>query len=85
MRVLIHNGPRGAVQLTLDVAMTLPARVAVNACIATGKLAVLPDNTIAEPVEVFEDESEARAYMGIMKRNHPSTDFRLVMNADVQV
>lgn len=85
MRVLMHNGPHGAVQLTLDIAMTLPARVAVNVAIASGKLAVLPDDSIAEPVEVFDTESEARAYMGILKKQHPSTDFRLVMSADVPV
>lgn len=85
MRVLMHDGPRGAVQLTLDTVMTMPARVAVNACIAAGKLAVLPDNTIAEPVEVFDTEQEAREHRRKLQAAHPSTDFRVVMNADVPV
>lgn len=82
MRVLMHNGPRGARQLTLDVAMSLPARVAVTACIASGKLAVLPDDTIAEPVEVFDDEMEARRHKERLQAAHPSTEFRIVMSVE---
>lgn len=85
MRVLLHNGPNGARQLTLDTVMTMPARVAVTAAIATGKLAVLPDNTIAEPVEVFETEADAREHRRKLRAAHPSTDFRVVMNTDVSV
>lgn len=85
MRVLYHNGPQGATQLTLDIAMTLPARLAVNACIAAGTLALLPDNVIAEPVEVFDNETDARAHREQLARRHPTTDFRVILNADVPV
>lgn len=88
MRVVLHQGRR----LKLTSEMTPSARLAVMACVSAGKLAVLPDNSIAEPVECFESDSSqdgqadaqtrAREHMVKLQREHPDEDFRLVLNAD---
>lgn len=83
MRVLYHNGPQGYAQLTLSMAEQLPIARQVATCIERGTLAVLADNVIAEPVEVFETELEARAHREELRAKHPTTDFRVILNADV--
>lgn len=77
MRVLLHQGAR----VTL-ANMTPSASIAVIACINTGSLALLPDNSIAEPVEVFASEMDAQAHREKMVRDNPGQDFRVVLNAE---
>ena len=81
MRVLYHNGA----QLSLDAASALPIASQVLSCIERGSLALLADNVIAEPVEVFDNELEARAHREQLIAKHPSTDFRVILNADVSL
>lgn len=79
MRVLYHNGA----QLSLDAASALPIAAQVQSCIERGTLALLADSVIAEPVEVFDSELDARAHREQLLRQHPTTDFRVILNADV--
>lgn len=81
MRVLYHNGA----QLSLDAASALPIASQVMSCIERGALALLADNVIAEPVEVFESELDARAHRAQLMKQHPTTDFRVILNADVSL
>lgn len=81
MRVMLHEG-RQPVQLDM---MTPGAYVATQALIAAGSLAMLPDGSICEPVEVFEDEEAAHAYRLALLKKHPREDFRVILNADVTV
>jgi len=80
MRVLLHEG--APVQLDL---MTPGARIACEVVIATGSLAMLPDGSICEPVEVFDSEAPAHAHRAILLARHPGSDFRVIVNADVTV
>lgn len=77
MRVLLHQGRR--VQLDM---MTPGACVATLALINTGDLAMLPDGCIAEPVEVFDTELDARAHREKLLRDNPGADYRVVFNGD---
>ncbi len=81
MRVLLHQG-RQPVQLDM---MTPGAYLATQALIAAGSLAMLPDGSICEPVEVFEIEHDAHAYRAKLAGEHPGEDFRVILNADVTV
>lgn len=80
MRVMLYQGR--PVQLSLD-SMTPGAYVATQALVNTGSLALLPDGSIAEPVEVFDVELEAHAHRERLRRQYPGEDFRVVLNADV--
>jgi len=80
MRVLLHQG----VPVQLDL-MTPGARIACEACIMTGTLAMLPDGSIAEPVEVFDAEEMAHEHRRQLVVKHPGVDFRVVISADVTV
>lgn len=76
MRVLLHQGRK--VQLDL---LTETSRASIVAAIDKGALAMLPpDNSIAEPVEVFDDENEAHAYREALRKKHPSEDFRVILS-----
>lgn len=80
-RVLLHQGKQ-PVQLDM---MTPGAYLATQALIAAGSLAMLPDGSICEPVEVFDDEASAHAYREALRKKHPEEDFRVILNADVTV
>ena len=80
MRVMLHEGH--TVQLDL---MTPGARIATEVAIAAGSLAMLPDGSICEPVEVFAEELAARAHRLTLIKKHPAEDFRIVLNADVTI
>ena len=80
MRVLLHQG-RVPLQLSL---LTDTSKADVMVLVDNGKLAVLPDGCIAEPVEVFDnDEESAHAYREVLRRKHPAEDFRVVAQSDV--
>lgn len=81
MRVLLHQG-RQPVQLDM---MTPGAYLATQALIAAGSLAMLPDGSICEPVEVFDHEAAAHEHRAQLQAQHPSEDFRVILNADVTV
>lgn len=81
MRVMLHQG-RQPVQLSM---MTPGAYVATQALIADGSLALLPDGSICEPVEVFDLEADAHAHRAQLAAKHPAEDFRVILNADVTV
>lgn len=78
MRVLMHRGR--AVQLEL---LSESSRAQITTSVESGRLALLPDNSIAEPVEVFDDETEAHLHREAMRKKHPHEDFRVVLNSDV--
>jgi hypothetical protein len=77
MRVLLHQGR--TVQLSL---LTPTSRATIQTGLDSGSLAMLPDNAIAEPVEVFDDEIKAHEHREIMRRKHPGEDFRVILNAE---
>jgi hypothetical protein len=79
MRVLYHNGR----QLAMDSQMTTAAYLSVSALVATGDLCLLPDNTLAEPVECCRSEEEAHELRQKMRHDNPGVDFRVVLNASV--
>lgn len=78
VRVLLHQGRR--VQLSM---MSPGAYVATVALITAGELMMLPDGSIAEPVEVRDAELDAHALREQLLRDNPGSDYRVVMNADV--
>lgn len=78
MRVLLHQGR--PVQLSM---MTPGALLATTMAVNAGTLAMLPDGSICEPVEVFDDEPLAHEHRRTLMERHPGTDFRVVLNADV--
>lgn len=60
-------------------------QIAINAGIALGKLVVMPDGRVCEPVEVFdgiEGQLDAEARRQKEALAHPHEEFRVVMNAD---
>lgn len=75
MRVMLHQGRK--VQLEL---MTATSRATIQVQLDRGALAMLPDNSIAEPVEVFDDEVDAHAYRETLRRKHPDEDFRVILS-----
>jgi hypothetical protein len=75
MRVLLHQGRK--VQLDL---LTPTSRAEVEVQLGNGKLAQLPDGSIAEPVEVFEEEIPAHAHREQLRRKHPNEDFRVILS-----
>ncbi len=77
MRVMLHQGRK--IQLDL---LTETSRATVQVALDKGALAMLPDNSIAEPVEVFAEELDAHAYREALRKKHPNEDFRVIMNAD---
>jgi hypothetical protein len=81
MRVLLHQG-RVPVQLSM---MTPGAFIATTALIASGSLACLPDGSICEPVEVFDQEPDAHTHRAQLAAKHPGEDFRVIMNADISI
>jgi hypothetical protein len=54
----------------------------VRAGVEDGTLAILPDNSVADPLNCYETEAEARAELERCKARWPFADFRLVFNAD---
>lgn len=92
VRVVLH-GPKGArfrVNLRSVAELGMggrPEAATVLASIAKGELCVMPsDNSIAEPVEVFEgaganDRANARA--SELAAKFPDDEFRVCMNADL--
>lgn len=80
MRVMLHQGKR--VQLSLDF-MTAPAMAATVALINLGEYALLPDNSIAEPVQGFDEECDSHALREKLARENPAEEFRVVMTMDV--
>ena len=62
--------------------MTPGAYLATTALIASGQLALLPDDSIAEPVEVFTRELDAHAHREKLMRDNPGSDYRVILNAD---
>jgi hypothetical protein len=81
MRVMLHEG-RQPVQLSM---MTPGAYVATLALITAGSLAMLPDGSICEPVEVFDHEPAAHEHRAQLAEKHPREDFRVVMNTDLTI
>jgi hypothetical protein len=75
MRVMLHQGRK--VQLEL---MTATSRATIQVALDRGSLAMLPDNSIAEPVEVFDDELDAHAYRETLRKKHPDEDFRVILS-----
>jgi hypothetical protein len=75
MRVMLHQGRK--VQLEL---LTETSRATLQVALDRGALTVLPDNSIAEPVEVFEDEVDAHAYRETLRKKHPNEDFRVILS-----
>lgn len=73
---MLHQGRKVQLELLTDT-----SRATLQVAIDRGALAVLPDNSIAEPVEVFEDEVDAHAYRETLRRKHPDEDFRVILNA----
>lgn len=60
-------------------------KITIGAALALDKVVVLPDGSIAEPVEVFDGvdgQVNAFARRELLLRAHPGEDFRVVMNAD---
>jgi len=82
MRVLLHPGAHRPVTLG---DMEAKAAVATLALVATGDLCCLPDGCIAEPVEVFTSELDARAHRVALRSDCPGEDFRIVLNTDCPV
>lgn len=80
MRVMLHQGR--AVQLSLAF-MSPGALEATIALLNAGELALMPDNSIVEPVEGFSEEHDALALRERLTRQHPAEDFRVVMTMDV--
>lgn len=80
MRVMLHQGRK--VQLDL---LTETSRATVQVEIDRGALALLPDGSIAEPVEVFSDELDAHAHREALRKKHPDEDFRVILNSSVPV
>ncbi len=80
MRVMLHRGKPA--ELTN---MTPGAQVAVLALINTGAYALLPDHSIAEPVEVFDNEADAHEHREQLLRRYRTEDYRVILNADVNV
>jgi hypothetical protein len=73
-RVLLHRNR----QLTLTEAMVAK----VNA----GEIILLDGGeSIAEPVECFDEEMQAHERKRVLEAKYPGTDFRVVLNADVTV
>lgn len=63
--------------------MTPTAKIATIAMLNQGKLVIMPDDTIGEPVEVFEDEKSAAAHREVLTRRHPGEEFRVLLNVDI--
>lgn len=80
MRVMLHQG-RPVKYEQMDLLTNLSTRALVSA----GDLAMLPDGSIAEPVEVFDDEMAAHAHREKLRRDNPREDFRVIINADITV
>jgi hypothetical protein len=58
-------------------------QITVNALAYLGKLCIMPDGTVTEPIEVFDVEADAQAHRLFCRRRWPREDFRVVINADV--
>ena len=81
MRVLLHESGR-----PLQMDMLAPGvRIATRACVETGTLAMLPDGSICEPVEVFDVEEMAHEHRSKLQGEHKGADFRVVLTAGVTV
>jgi hypothetical protein len=83
MRVLLHPGPQRR-PVTFN---TLPnnEHAAAMAHVARGDLTVLPDNSIAEPVEMFSSQLEADGHREQLQLAMPGEDFRVILNSSVTV
>lgn len=81
MRVMLHEGKK--VQLSLAF-MSPGALEATTALINTGELALMPDGSIAEPVEGYLEEHNAHAAREKLQAQYPAEDFRVVITMDVK-
>lgn len=84
MRAVLHDVTRERVQLTMFPAGST-LHDAIVAKVDAGDFALLPDSTICEPIEVFDDEPSAHAHRAKLQAAHPAEDFRVILNADVTV
>ena len=75
VRVLMHRGRK--VQLDL---LTPAERAEVTVRLDKGALLTLPDDSIAEPVEVFSEEPPAHVHREELRVKHPGEDFRIILN-----
>lgn len=81
MRVLLLDGVIGAKRPIKFGELTDESKRLMTAAVQAGKLCILPDGCIAEPVEVFDDDEErAHAFRVSVAMMHPADDFRVVMN-----
>jgi hypothetical protein len=80
MRVLLHPGPaRKELKLGDLVANE---KTHVMGLVKSGDLCCLPDGCIAEPVEVFADQTEAALHCEKMKHDDKGSDYRLVLTTE---
>jgi hypothetical protein len=77
MHVLVHFDGKRRRQLTLDIAPA-PVVAQVNA----GAYVLLPDQCIAEPIEVFEEQRKAEEHREQLVAKYPHEDFRVILNTD---
>ena len=82
MRVFRHQHGRMAGRPVRMEHMTIAAQIAAMASMHAGLVVVLPDGSLAEPCEVFEDQIEAEKHRRVLQDRMEREDFRLVLNAD---
>lgn len=78
MRIVLHQGRI----LQLDLFSGVNATGQLATAKPSAGFVMLPDNSIAEPVEVFDDELQAHAHREVMRKRHPGEDFRVILNSD---
>jgi hypothetical protein len=83
MRVLLHPGPMRKPKKLSH--FTAGDQIAVMARVSRNELCVLPDDCIAEPVEVYEAQEVAHDMRNKLASDDPSNDYRVVLNTDAVV
>jgi hypothetical protein len=79
-RVLLHEGRKVQLQMLPDgVASSIQAEV------DAGGLALLPDGSIVEPVQVYAEEPPAHEHRDRLAALYPDEDFRVVMTSEMPV
>lgn len=84
VRVVLHQGRRSASQMDLFAGVDSAGRVQYAK--PSDGFVMLPDNTIAEPVEVFDGvgaEEAAHRRREVLRTQHPAEDFRVILNGDM--
>lgn len=81
MRVVLRQGRAAQLDLFSGVDATGTLRFAKP----SDGFVMLPDNSIAEPVEVFDVEERAHEHREALRAKHPADDFRVIMNGDANV